>query len=103
AGGPSASGQPGLVAGRVTGFVIWSAGLGGGAGPGLRGIPGLAGLAGRAGQLADDPDHLPRVERLGQVGVHADLAAAVLVVLLRPRGDQDDADPAGLRVAAQLP
>jgi hypothetical protein len=30
---------------------------------------------GRPGQLADHADHLGRVERLGQVGVHADLAA----------------------------
>src|SRR5580704_1138222 len=38
--------------------------------------------AGRASERADDPDHLRRVERLGEVSVDADLAAAIPVVLL---------------------
>src|ERR1022692_1908145 len=54
------------------------------------------------GQLADDPDHLGWIKRLGQVGIHADFAAPGLVVFLGPRGDQDHFDPACLGIATQL-
>jgi len=53
------------------------------------------------GQLPDDADHLRRVERLGEIGVHADLLAAGLVVLLGAGGDEHDLDRAGLRVTPE--
>jgi len=53
------------------------------------------------GQLPDDADHLRRVERLGEIGVHADLPAARLVVLLGASGDEHHLDRTGLRVAPQ--
>src|ERR1019366_6599398 len=62
----------------------------------------VEGTAGRADQLADHPDHLDRVERLGQVGVHADLAALGPVLLLRPGGNHDHLDASSRPVVPEL-
>src|SRR6266568_897181 len=53
------------------------------------------------GQLPDHADHLRRVERLGEVGVHADLLTARLVVLLGAGGDEHDLDRTGIGVAPE--
>jgi hypothetical protein len=50
-----------------------------------------------AGQLADDADHLVRVEGLGQVGVGADLGASGLVVFLGAGADQQHLDVGSVR------
>ena len=80
---------------------------GAGAVPGTRPVPaptpcpGRSGDVGQPGQAPHDGDQLVGVERLGQVGVHADPVAPLQVGLLGEGGQQHDLHRRGVRVVPQ--